>query len=176
MTDLANDTGLSESMVTDLSDALAIIMSISWGDMTDPEYPGACIPISYSLNLFFTLRGRPSRVSETAMQARDPLNVQRLEIAPGRDGFMGHVVVLLPTHHLLLDGSLWTQRSKVLANFDIPKLVIAKWTKGMPAYRTIGRLMVQWEPNLAATQWSKGRWPWKTLADAVNDLERMMRE
>jgi hypothetical protein len=163
---------LSPKLERDLTDAAIMIVSVNWDDLA-PE--GACIPISYGLSHFLALRGRPTRPAESRMRARDSFNARYMEIDPGKDGFLGHMVTLMPGSDLLLDGSLWTQRSEVLANVDVPKLVVAKWVKGGTAHRQHGRLSLTWEPDLKADAWKRRKWPWKEIKNAMVTAEKELR-
>lgn len=162
---------LSPKLERDLTDAAVMITSVNW-EYLSPE--GACIPISFGLSVFLELRGRNARPAETKMRARDSFNARYMEISPGKDGFLGHMVTLMPGNDLLLDGSLWTQKSQVLANVEVPKLIIAKWSDGT-ARRQHGRLGLTWEPDTRAKAWKKRNWPWKEIRDAMKTAEKELR-
>lgn len=164
---------LSPKLERDLTDAAIMVASVNW---TDISFGGACIPISYGLSEFMNLRGRPARPAESLMKAQDAINLRYAEIDPASDGFLGHMVCLLPSNGLLLDGSLWTQESKVLANFDLPKLIIAKWTRDdIPAVRKMGRLSLTWQPDLKAKRWKDRIWPWQEIKEAMAKAEKELR-
>ena len=163
---------LSPKLEKDLTDAAIMIASVNWMDFSGG---GACIPISYGLSEFLNLRGRPARPAETAMRGQDSFNARYFEIEPGKDGWLGHMVTLLPSSGLLLDGSLWSQESKVLANFEVPKLILAKWRRGYPSVRRLGRLSLTWEPNLKAKAWKRRKWPWEQIRLAMEEAERELR-
>lgn len=156
-------------LVRDLEDAALLCEGGNWDILTQTG-EGACIPISYALTEFLKLRGRPARVAETALTARDPRNVQWMEIQPSPAGFLGHAVVIMPTVNLLLDGSLWTQPSKVLANFTIPHLVVLSWKRGRTSYGKIDRLTLKYEPDLKANVWRQRSWPWGEIRKAVTQF------
>ena len=161
---------ISPKLNKDLDDAAVMVASVNW-DIWTKEGEGACIPISFALNEFLTLRKRPSRVAETTMVANDSLNQRWLEIEPSPTGMLGHCITLLPAQGILLDGSLWTQRSKVLANFDIPKLFIVPWNRTRGATGTMGRLTIQYQPDLKAKEWKRRNWPWgQTMCSAIQAL------
>ncbi|KKN08570.1 hypothetical protein LCGC14_1055470 [marine sediment metagenome] len=162
---------ISPKLRKDLEDALMMIMAIKWDGFSKA---GSCIPISYALNEFMNLRSRPSRVAETTMEAHDPLNARWLQIEP-TDWFLGHVVVVMPIHGLLLDGSLWTQTSKVLDNFDMPKLLIAHWNQKLGhATGHIDRLTIRYEPDLSAHGWKTRSWPFTEIREAVISINKDM--
>lgn len=163
---------ISPKLANDLQDALMMIMAIKW-DQFSPE--GSCIPISYALNEFLSLRKRPSRIAETTMEAHDPLNARWLKIEPS-DWFLGHVIVLMPIHKLLLDGSLWTQTSRVFANFEMPRLLITPWNRqlGMATGR-VDRLRIRYEPDLSAHGWKTRDWPFAEIRKAVISIDKDLR-
>lgn len=165
---------LSETLENDLIDAGLMVKSIKWHNMTDGNR-GACIPISFAIQEFLALRGRPSRVAESKLTARDPFNVQYMEIQPYENGFLGHAVTLMPAVGLLIDGSLWMQPSKVLSNFKLPPIILADWRKGIPSYRKIGRLALKWEPDLTADEWKRRSWPWDEIRRVVGIVEKEYR-
>ena len=160
---------ISPKLEKDLQDAVTMIMAIKW-DRFSPE--GSCIPISYALNEFLNLRKRPSRVAETTMEAHDPLNARWLQIEP-TNWFLGHVIVLMPTHGLLLDGSLWTQTSKVFANFEMPRLLICQWNRKMGmATGHVDRLVIRYKPDLSAHGWKTRKWPFTEIREAVTAIDK----
>ncbi len=166
---------ISPKLKKDLDDAAVMVASVFWDTLT-LEGEGACIPISFALNEFLTLRKRPSRVTETTMVANDSLNMRWLEIEPSPTGMLGHCVTLLPTQGILLDGSLWTQKSKVLANFDIPRLFIVPWKLGLGATGVMGRLTIQYQPDLKAKEWKNREWPWAEIRDVVREIDHDLKE
>jgi len=164
----------SPKLKKDLDDAAVMVASVQW-DYFTKKGQGACIPIAFALSEFLTLRNRPTRVSETTLEAHDSINARWLQIEP--EGlFMGHTVTLLPTHNLLLDGSLWTQKSKVLDNFDLPRLFIVPWYRDLGATGRMGRLSLRYQPNLKAKEWRRRNWPWEEITEAMINIDRDLRE
>ncbi len=163
---------LSPKLTKDLEDASLMVGAVNWEDISPM---GACIPIAFALSEFLALRGRPSRVVETTLEGRDPWNARWFEINPA-DTWMGHVVTLMPTHGLLLDGSWQTQESKVLANFDLPDLIIVPWNRQLGASGKFGRLTVRYKPDLRANGWRQRDWPWVEIRDAVVKIEDTLRK
>lgn len=167
-------TDLHPKLVKDLRDTSWMIESIKWDSLTE-DGKGSCIPISFAVSEFLALRRRACRVAESTLRAEDSINTRWMETTPSENGFLGHAVVLVPSQKLLLDGSLWTQQSKVLANLPIARLVVAQWRPNLPTTLTQGRLKLRWEPDLQANEWKNRKWPWKQITDAVVTLEREMR-
>jgi hypothetical protein len=163
---------LSPKLTKDLEDASLMVGAIKWEELCPM---GACIPIAYALSEFLTLRGRPSRVAETTLEGRDFLNARWFEIKPA-DTWMGHVVTLMPTHGLLLDGSWKTQESKVLANFDLPDLIIVPWNRQLGGSGKFGRLTVRYKPDLRANGWRRRDWPWAEIRDVVAKVDGELRK
>ncbi len=167
---------LSPKLKKDLDDAAVMVASVYWDRFTK-EGQGACIPIAFALNEFMALRKRPSRVAESTLVANDSLNARWLEITPSDDGLLlGHCVTLLPASGLLLDGSLWTQKSKVLDNFDLPRLFIMPWSRELGATGRMGRLTLRYEPDLAAKEWKRRDWPWTAIRAAVVNIDHDLKE
>ncbi len=166
---------LSPKLNKDLDDAAVMVASIYWDRFTK-EGEGACIPIAFALNEFLILRKRPSRVAETTLVAHDSLNARWMEIEPSPAGLLGHCVTLLPAQGILLDGSLWTQKSKVLANFDLPRLFIMPWSRGLGATGRMGRLTVQYQPDLKRNGWKARDWPWEEIRDVVKQIDHDLKE
>jgi hypothetical protein len=158
---------INPKLVRDLEDAAMLSEAGNWEVLTHGE--GACIPIAYAITELLRLRGRSARVAETALTARDPLNLRWMEISSSA-GFLGHAVVLMPTVNLLLDGSLWTQPSKVLANFTIPHLVVLPWKRRGPSYGSIDRLTLKYTPDLKSNVWRQRSWPWDEIRRAVTQF------
>ncbi len=163
---------LSPKLKKDLDDAAVMIESINWSSFS-PE--GSCIPIAYALNEFLGLRRRPSRVAETTLEGRDSLNMRWFQIEPSGP-LLGHAVVLMPVARLLLDGSLWTQKSKVLDNFDLPRLFIMPWSRELGATGRMGRLTLRYEPDLTAKEWKRRDWPWAGIRAAVVSIDHDLKE
>ena len=167
---------LSPKLNKDIDDAAVMVASIFWDRFTI-EGQGACIPIAFAVNEFMALRKRPSRVAETTLVAQDSMNMRWLEIEPSDDGLLlGHCVTLLPAHGLLLDGSLWTQKSKVLANFDLPRIFIVPWRRGLGATGKMGRLTIQYQPDLKRNEWKRRNWPWEEIRDVVKQIDHDLKE
>ncbi len=163
---------LSPKLKKDLDDAAVMVESIKWSSFS-PE--GSCIPIAYALNEFLTLRKRPSRVTETTLEGRDSVNRRWFQIEPS-GAFLGHTVVIMPASHLLLDGSLWTQKSKVLDNFELPRLFIMPWNRELGATGRMGRLTLRYKPNLTANEWRRRSWPWTEIRNAVIAINQDLKE
>jgi hypothetical protein len=166
---------LSAKLNKDLDDAAVMVASVNWTNMTI-DGQGACIPISFALNEFMVLRGRPSRVAETTLVGRDSMNMRWFQIEPSENGLLGHCVTLLPAAGLLLDGSLWTQPSKVLANFDIPRLFIMPWNRELGSSGKMDRLTLRYKPDLKAKEWKNRNWPWAEIRDVVQQIDHDLKE
>lgn len=167
---------MNKKLTKDLEDAAWFIEAANWHALR-PDGHGLCIPISYALSEFLSLRGRPNRMAEARVSGSDPRTPLRLEIAPDPEepDFLGHVVVLVPPHGMLLDGSLWSQPSKLLANTQVPTLLVTNWKKGLPAMAQLGPVKLKYYIDLKAKFWQGRNWPWEEIKNLVKRAERELR-
>lgn len=166
---------MNKKLVKDLEDATWFIDAANWKALK-PDGQGLCIPISYALSEFLSLRGRATRIAEASVIGTDSRTPLRLEITPDEEsGFLGHVVVLLPPQKILLDGSLWSQPSKLLANAQVPTLLVTNWQKALPAVAQLGPVKLTYRIDLKAKFWQGRNWPWQEIKDLAKRVERETR-
>jgi hypothetical protein len=177
---LVTDGVLNDELKGILSPILYYFDSDNWREIITQMgiEDGACIPTAYVLAKYLTRRGIPAKPIEAQLTVKDTQGDRWMQTDPAPSGFQGHLVTYLPTKRIMIDASLRTQGSKVLAlvtEGDIPHLYAGSYdhTKHRYVAGTIGRGLATYELFPEATVWLERNWPWEGLRQIARRLARM---
>jgi hypothetical protein len=163
--------------------ASAYVGAINWWSTFETDSgEGACIPIAVFTAAFLKAGGIAARPVEAGARFDDPLSVRYAEVGtldgssaleaedkPGHP-FIGHMVVHVPTHMVVLDLSLPTQ-SNVITLRNLGKVDVlvghVNHRRGDVGFKTdYGRGTAAYRIYPKRDGWKHRAWPWRAMIGA----------
>lgn len=162
--------------------AAVVVWAVDWNATFGIPH-GACIPISVFTSAYLNKAGVDARVVEAGARITDPLSRRYAVMDTNTDEdplnasdekgleFLGHAVVQVPTHRIVLDLSLPTQNSKVIEGLGMVDVLVGvvDHTKNHVGFRTqFGRGEAIYRIYPKRDGWKNRNWPYQEIREAAS--------